>query len=113
VDRKPLDIVVVGASAGGVELTRLVNGFSADLPAAVFVVLHMSPNRPSALPAVLDRAGPLAATRAVDGEAIEHGRIYVASPNQHLYVHRRPRSGQRSWRRSARRMTRRLARPRA
>ncbi len=87
-DHAPRDIVVVGASAGGVEpLMRLVSGFSADLPAAVFVVLHMPPNWPSALPAILDRAGPLPATVAVDGEAIVHGHIYVATPNQHLYVH--------------------------
>jgi two-component system chemotaxis response regulator CheB len=85
----PQDIVVVGASAGGVEpLMRLVRGFSANLPAAVFVVLHMAPNWPSALPAILDRAGPLPAAPAADGEAIAHGRIYVATPNQHLYVHR-------------------------
>src|SRR5262249_34359670 len=83
------DIVVVGASAGGVEpLTRLMGGFSGDLPAAVFVVLHMSPNWPSALAAILNRAGPLPAERAEDGQTIAHGRIYVASPNQHLYVHR-------------------------
>ncbi|MBV9358948.1 MAG: chemotaxis protein CheB, partial [Chloroflexi bacterium] len=82
-------MVVIGASAGGVEpLMRLVGGLSADLPAAVFVVLHMAPNWPSALPAILDRAGPLPAERAVDGESVEYGRIYVASPNQHLYVHR-------------------------
>jgi two-component system chemotaxis response regulator CheB len=88
-DGSPQDIVVVGASAGGVEpLMRLVGGLRADLPAAVFVVLHIPPDAPSALPAILGRAGPLPAAQAVDGEAIAHGRIYVAGPNQHLYVHR-------------------------
>jgi two-component system, chemotaxis family, protein-glutamate methylesterase/glutaminase len=83
------DIVVVGASAGGVEpLMRLAAGLAPDLPAAVFVALHVPPDSPSALPAILSRAGPLPAAHAVDGEAIQPGRIYVASPNHHLYVHR-------------------------
>ena len=81
------DIVVVGASAGGVEsLVTLVGGFPADLPAAVFVVLHVPPDAPSALPAILSRSGPLPAVTAVDGDDIRHGAIYVAPPNQHLYV---------------------------
>jgi len=43
------DIIVVGASAGGVEaLITLVRGLPADLPAAVFVVLRMPADSPSA-----------------------------------------------------------------
>lgn len=67
---------------------RLVGGLGADLAVAVFIVLHMPPNAPSALPAILSRAGPLPAAHAVDGAAIVPGRIYVARPNHHLYVHR-------------------------
>jgi two-component system chemotaxis response regulator CheB len=53
------DIVVVGASAGGVEaLGRLARGLPEDLPAALFVVLHMPPSTSSALPSILDRQGP-------------------------------------------------------
>ena len=56
------DIVVIGASAGGVkELQKLVSGFAADLRAAVFVVLHISRNGRSMLPEILGRAGPLPA----------------------------------------------------
>src|SRR5919109_3445358 len=83
------DMVVIGASAGGVEpLMRLVGGLPADYPGSVFVVLHVPPNAPSHLAAILARAGPLPAEHAVDGESIQPGRIYVASPNHHLYVHR-------------------------
>jgi two-component system, chemotaxis family, protein-glutamate methylesterase/glutaminase len=81
------DVVVIGASAGGVEaLTQLVGGLPADLPAALLVVLHIPPTRDSRLPAILGRAGPLPAAHARDGEHIRPGQIYVAPPNYHLTV---------------------------
>ena len=81
------DIIVVGASAGGVEaLSQLVRGLPRDLPAALFIVLHISPHGPSILPEILSRAGKIPAAHAVDGEAIKHGRIYVAPPDQHLLI---------------------------
>src|SRR5436190_11496503 len=76
------DIIVVGASAGGVEvLGTLVRGLPADLAAAVFVVLHVPPHGMSVLPQILTRAGRLPAKHAVDGEPIQPGRIYVAPPD--------------------------------
>src|SRR3712207_2095539 len=80
-------LIGVGASAGGVEaLTTLVRNLPADLPAAVFVVLHVSPSGTSALAQILHRAGPLPAHAATDGAPIEAGRIYVAPPDRHLLV---------------------------
>jgi two-component system chemotaxis response regulator CheB len=85
----PRDVVVVGASSGGLDpLTTLVAGLPANLPAAVFVVVHVRPDVPSHLPAILNRAGSLPAAHAVDGEPIRRGRIYVAPPGFHTYVHR-------------------------
>jgi two-component system chemotaxis response regulator CheB len=81
------DIVVVGASAGGVETLRdLVRQLPSDLPAAVFVVLHVPAEGTSVLPGILSRAGPLPATRAVDGQPLAHGTITVAPPNHHLLL---------------------------
>jgi two-component system chemotaxis response regulator CheB len=81
------DIIVVGASAGGVEaLSRLVSDLTADLPASVFIVLHMAPHTGTALPRILDRRTRLPVGHPYDGESIEHGRVYVAVPDHHLIV---------------------------
>jgi two-component system, chemotaxis family, protein-glutamate methylesterase/glutaminase len=81
------DVVVVGASAGGVEaLTRLAERLPPDLGAAVIVVLHVPAAGHSVLPDILARAGALPAAHAVDGEALAGGRIYVAPPDHHILV---------------------------
>jgi two-component system chemotaxis response regulator CheB len=83
------DIVVVGASAGGVEaLSELVHLLPRDLPAALFVVLHITPDHTSTLPLILGRKGALPAAHAEDGEKIHPSRIYVAPPDRHLLVKR-------------------------
>jgi len=83
------DIVVVGASAGGMAaLERLVSALPPDLPAAVFVVWHLSPGVRSVLPTVLLKAGPLPAAPPRDGDSIEHGRIYVAPNDHHMLLER-------------------------
>jgi len=81
------DIIVIGASAGGVEALRnIAAGLPSDLKAAVFVVLHLPPGGTSVLPSILDRAGDLPAAHAVDGEAVVPGRIYVAPPDNHMLL---------------------------
>lgn len=81
------NIIVIGASAGGVEaLKQIVRGLPKDLPATVFVVLHLSPGARSLLPRILAKAGPLPATHPEDPEEIKQGHIYVAPPNFHLMI---------------------------
>lgn len=81
------DIIVLGASAGGVEaLQALVQGLPADLPAAGFVVMHIPPHSPSNLPSILSAAGKVQAEQAQDGAAIRPNRIYVAPPDKHLLL---------------------------
>jgi two-component system, chemotaxis family, protein-glutamate methylesterase/glutaminase len=81
------DIIVIGASAGGVEaLVTITGALPPALPAAVFVVLHIPAHGPSLLANILSRSGPLKAVHPMDGEEIEHSCIYVAPPDQHLLV---------------------------
>jgi two-component system chemotaxis response regulator CheB len=85
--KRQRNIIVVGASAGGVEaLLALVKGFPADLEASVFIAIHMRPGFPSNLPRLLEAAGPLPACMPVDGQPFLPGRIYVSTPDRHLLV---------------------------
>jgi two-component system, chemotaxis family, protein-glutamate methylesterase/glutaminase len=81
------DLVVVGASAGGVEaLIQLLRALPADLPAAVLVVLHLPTGARSALPEILDRICALPVAQAVDGALLQPGTVRVAVPDRHLMV---------------------------
>jgi two-component system, chemotaxis family, protein-glutamate methylesterase/glutaminase len=81
------DVIVMGASAGGVEALRsVVAGLPPDLDAAVFVVLHLPRTAPSALTLILSRATSLPVSTAVDGDPIHPGRIYVAPVDHHLLL---------------------------
>ena len=81
------DIIVVGASAGGIEALRgLAAGLPRDLQATLFVVVHIPPYSPSTLPSILSAAGPLPATHPADGERVRPGHIYVTPPDHHLLI---------------------------
>ena len=81
------DIIVVGTSAGGVEaLQVLVRELPSNIPAAIFVVVHIPAEPRSLLPKILSRAGSLPASHPVDGVEIERGHIYIAPPDQHLLL---------------------------
>jgi two-component system chemotaxis response regulator CheB len=80
-------IVVIGASGGGIEALReLVRSLPADFPAPICVVLHTSPQSPPVLNEILSRSGPLPATNAISRERLRPGHIYVAPPDFHLIV---------------------------
>ncbi len=81
------DIVVIGASAGGVTtLKALISALPADFTASIFIVQHVAPSSPSHLPAIITYASPLQAVHPRDGELIQPGRIYVAPPDHHLLL---------------------------
>lgn len=81
------DIVVIGASAGGITaLSELLRSIPENFKATIFVVLHLPAASPSVLPAILTRAGVLKAYHAVDGEQIVPGVVYVAPPDHHILL---------------------------
>jgi two-component system, chemotaxis family, protein-glutamate methylesterase/glutaminase len=81
-------IVVIAASAGGLEpLLHIINALPAPCSASVFIVMHIG-RRQSMLPSLLQRDGKLPAEFAEDEHAIEPGRIYVAPPDCHMLVER-------------------------
>src|SRR3954451_21393511 len=81
------DIIMIGTSAGGIEpLKQIVSNLPADLPASIFVVVHLPPWHRSALPSVLSRCGRLPASHPTSGELIRPGHIYVAQPDFHLLL---------------------------
>jgi two-component system chemotaxis response regulator CheB len=80
------DIIVIGASAGGVAaLLSLCAALPANLPAAVLIVLHIGPNN-SVLPLLLGSRGNNRAVHAESGMPIQRGTIYIAPPDQHMLV---------------------------
>lgn len=80
------DIVVIGASAGGVEaISSVVAELPRDLRAAILIVLHLSRGR-SVFPEILNRVGPLPAIHPGDGTSLQYGRIYVAPPDHHMVI---------------------------
>ncbi len=81
------NLIVVGASAGGVAALReLAGGLPPDLAVPVLIALHIAPHAGTNLPDILSRAGPLPAAYARDGELLAAGRLYLAAPDHHLGV---------------------------
>ena len=81
------DMVVIGASAGGVAaLMELVKSLPADFPAPIVVVLHLPADSPSVLPQLLSSVSALKVRHPQDGEAVEAGVIYLARPDHHLLL---------------------------
>ena len=80
-------VVVIGASAGGIEaLRKLVGGLPANFSAPICIVLHTSPRAPAVLDAILRREGPLPAVNVHGRQRMHPGHLYVAPPDCHLVV---------------------------
>lgn len=81
------DLIVVGASAGGVDaLQRLVSGFGDELQASVCIVLHCPPTGPNLLPQILRQRTTLKVVQPETWMELEKRTIYVSQPDQHLFI---------------------------
>ena len=82
-----IDVIVLGASAGGIRALQEILGLlSDDLPATVLIVQHVSAKAPSLMPVVLGRSCEINVLHAVDGARLLLGNVYVAPPAHHLSV---------------------------
>lgn len=81
------DIIVIGASAGGVHaLVSLVKSLRQDFNGHIFIVMHMPPFSKTYLTNILSRANDLLAVHPSDGDLIEPGKIYIAPPDHHMLL---------------------------
>jgi two-component system chemotaxis response regulator CheB len=81
------DIIVIGGSAGATApLKQILERLPADLPAAVFVVLHIPAHGIGILSTVASAASRLPVVQAESGMVIKNGHIYLAAPDHHLLL---------------------------
>ena len=81
--------VVVGASAGAVEaLSAVPPALPANYPLPVLVVVHLPPDKPSAMAELFRMKCAVAVREADDKEPVAPGTVYFAPPDYHLLVGR-------------------------
>ncbi|HTE26173.1 chemotaxis protein CheB [Flavitalea sp.] len=85
---KPSFIVVIGASAGGLNaLSEMVQHLKKGIDTAYCIVLHLSRKGiGDYVVHTLQKVTSLSCSIVIDGESIEKDHIYVARPNQHMLV---------------------------
>jgi two-component system, chemotaxis family, protein-glutamate methylesterase/glutaminase len=89
--RMPIDAIVIGASAGGVEaLSVLLPALPASLRASVFVVVHLTRERPSLLAEIFTPKCVLPVREGEDKLVVEPGTVYFAPPDYHLLLDKGP-----------------------
>ncbi|MBR1173381.1 chemotaxis protein CheB [Bradyrhizobium sp. KB893862 SZCCT0404] len=81
------DIIVIGGSAGATApLKRILADLPPDVPAAIFIVLHIPAQGIGILSTVAAGAGRLPVHQAVDGMKFERGHVYLGAPDHHLLL---------------------------
>jgi two-component system chemotaxis response regulator CheB len=86
-----IDAVVIGASAGGVEiLSVLLSVIPSGCRVSFFIVIHIPRERPSLLPELFANRCALPVREAEDKEPVQPGTVYFAPPDYHMLVDRGP-----------------------
>ena len=80
-------VIAMAASVGGLKaLSVILGGLPADFPAAIAIVMHLSPDHKSILAEILSRRTPLVVKQAHTGDVLCLGGVFIAPPNHHLAV---------------------------
>jgi len=86
---RPIELVVIGASAGGFEaLQAVLTGLPASLRLPIAVVLHLPDNHESRLAELFGHRLALRSREARDKESLEPGAVYFAPAGYHLSIER-------------------------
>jgi two-component system, chemotaxis family, protein-glutamate methylesterase/glutaminase len=81
------NLILLGASAGGVEaVSAVVAGLPVELDAAVCVVMHLRPDASSRLPEILARVAALPVVAARHGMDLRPGVVHVGVPDMHMLI---------------------------
>lgn len=81
------DLVVAGASWGGLDALRwLLGGLPDDFPAPIVIVQHRATDSSEVMLRMLQSRSSLAISEASDKDVIEPGHVYIAPPDYHLLV---------------------------
>jgi two-component system, chemotaxis family, protein-glutamate methylesterase/glutaminase len=88
---RDIDAVVIGASAGGIEvLSALLSMIPAGCDVSFFIVMHIPRERPSLLPELFAARCALPVREAEDKEPVQPGTVYFAPPDYHMLIDRGP-----------------------
>ena len=88
--RSEFEIVVVGASVGGLKaLQILLSGLPPGFPLPVVMVLHRGNDSESGLCEFLSRSSSLPVREPEDKEAVLPGHVYLAPRDYHLLIEKR------------------------
>ena len=80
-------VIAMAASAGGLKaLSVILGGLPADFPAAIAIVMHLSPDYKSILADILNSRTHLSVKQAHTGDLLCRGSVFIAPPNHHLFV---------------------------
>ncbi len=80
-------VIAMAASVGGLNaLSVILGGLPANFPAAIAIVMHLSPDHKSLLAEILDGRSELEVRQANTGDLLRHASVFIAPPNHHLSV---------------------------
>lgn len=85
--RGSFPVIAIAASAGGLKaLSVILGALPANFPAAITVVMHLSPDRKSLLAEILKKRTHLVVKQAHTGDILSPASVFIAPPNHHLFV---------------------------